>query len=420
MIELKGKYGKDCKVFAKTIESAAIGTIQNILDNPVSKDVPVRIMPDTHQGVDIVIGFTMPVTELINPNHIGVDIGCGMAFVKVLNAVCESSFEEIDRTIRDVVPMGFGINNKSITESEKQAFFDKANINLSFHDERIFSKPPYVDEAYITKLCKKIGMDEKVFYNSIGSLGGGNHFIEIGKDSNNSLYLTIHSGSRNFGVKVCKYYAGLAKFDKEAFSLKLEEIKKTIPPQRLQEEIKRLKEEFSIRNGYLSNIVMYNYLFDMSIAQTYASLNRQTIIKRISCALGWKTSSAIETVHNYINFDDLIIRKGAISAHENEIVVIPMNMADGILLCRGKGNPDWNYSAPHGAGRLFSRTTAKEKLLMETFKERMAEVYSTSVCESTIDESPMAYKSTDEIKELIEPTVDIIDTIRPLINIKAI
>jgi RNA-splicing ligase RtcB len=420
MIELKGKYGKDCKVFAKTIESAAIGTIQNILDNPVTKDVPVRIMPDTHQGVDIVIGFTMPVTGLINPNHIGVDIGCGMAFVRILNVVSESSFEEIDRTIRNVVPMGFDINSESITESEKQSFFDKANINLSFHREGMFPEPPYVDESYITKLCKKVGMNEKVFYNSIGSLGGGNHFIEIGKDANNCIYLTIHSGSRNFGVKVCKYYAKLAKFDKRAFSSELEEIKKTVPPQRLQEEIKRIKEEFSIRNGYLSDTAMYNYLFDMSIAQTYASLNRQTIINRISHALGWKTSSTIETVHNYINFDDLIIRKGAISAHENEIVVIPMNMADGILLCRGKGNPDWNYSAPHGAGRLFSRSFAKEKLSMETFKERMVEVYSTSVCEGTIDESPMAYKSTDEIKELIEPTVDIIDTIRPLINIKAL
>lgn len=420
MIELKGKYGKDCKVFANTIESEAIITIQNILDNPVTKNIPIRIMPDTHQGADIVIGFTMPITGMINPNHIGVDIGCGMAFVNVLNIVSEPSFEEIDRTIRGVVPMGFNINKESITESEKQTFFDKANINLSFHQEETFPEPPYVDEKYITQLCNKIGMDEKVFYNSIGSLGGGNHFIEIGKDSNNRMYLTIHTGSRNLGVKVCKYYAELAKFDKGAFSLKLEEIKKTVAPQRLQEEIKRTKEEFSIRNGYLSDTTMCDYLYDMSIAQTYASLNRQTIIKRISYALGWKTSSVIETVHNYINFKDLIIRKGAISAHENEIVVIPMNMADGILLCRGKGNIDWNYSAPHGAGRLFSRSAAKENLSMETFKERMLEVYSTSVCENTLDESPMAYKNADEIKELIEPTVDIIDTIRPLINIKAI
>ena len=188
----------------------------------------------------------------------------------------------------------------------------------------------------------------------------------------------------------------------------------------MQTEILRLKEKFAEYSGYLTNEAMLHYLCDMVIAQGYAAFNRKLIIQRIIRTLSWNATISVETVHNYISFDDMIIRKGAIAAYANDYVVIPMNMADGILLCRGKGNKDWNYSAPHGAGRLYSRSEAKERLSMDVFKAQMSNVYSTSVCEGTLDESPMAYKNVQEIKELIEPTVEIIDTIVPLINIKAV
>lgn len=250
---------------------------------------------------------------------------------------------------------------------------------------------------------------------------GGNHFIELGRaESTNNIFLTIHTGSRNFGVKVCKYHAEIAKFDKKAFSNEIQRLKSTVEPQFMQTEILRLKEKFAEYSGYLTNEAMLHYLCDMVIAQGYAAFNRKLIIQRIIRTLSWNATISVETVHNYISFDDMIIRKGAIAAYANDYVVIPMNMADGILLCRGKGNKDWNYSAPHGAGRLYSRSEAKERLSMDAFKTQMSKVYSTSVCEGTLDESPMAYKNVQEIKELIEPTVEIIDTIVPLINIKAV
>lgn len=284
MIELQGKFGKDCKIFTNAIENEAIGTIQNILNNPVTTGVPVRIMPDTHQGVDIVIGFTMPVTDRVNPNHIGVDIGCGMLCVEIENAITEESFPDINHAIRSIIPMGFEINQQPLSKQEKEDLFTFLSIRMDQFCSKYQLTKPVINEEYVSQLCKKVGM----------------------------------------------------------------------------------------------------------------------------------------TVHNYISFDDMIIRKGAIAAYANDYVVIPMNMADGILLCRGKGNKDWNYSAPHGAGRLYSRSEAKERLSMDAFKTQMSKVYSTSVCEGTLDESPMAYKNVQEIKELIEPTVEIIDTIVPLINIKAV
>lgn len=399
MIELQGKFGKDCKIFTNAIENEAIGTIQNILNNPVTTGVPVRIMPDTHQGVDIVIGFTMPVTDRVNPNHIGVDIGCGMLCVEIENAITEESFPDINHAIRSIIPMGFEINQQPLSKQEKEDLFTFLSIRMDQFCSKYQLTKPVINEEYVSQLCKKVGINEGTFYNSLGTLGGGNHFIELGRaESTNNIFLTIHTGSRNFGVKVCKYHAEIAKFDKKAFSNEIQRLKSTVEPQFMQTEILRL----------------------MVIAQGYAAFNRKLIIQRIIRTLSWNATISVETVHNYISFDDMIIRKGAIAAYANDYVVIPMNMADGILLCRGKGNKDWNYSAPHGAGRLYSRSEAKERLSMDAFKTQMSKVYSTSVCEGTLDESPMAYKNVQEIKELIEPTVEIIDTIVPLINIKAV
>lgn len=261
MIELQGKFGKDCKIFANTIENEAIGTIQNILNNPVTTGVPVRIMPDTHQGVDIVIGFTMPVTDRINPNHIGVDIGCGMLCVEIGNAITEDSFPDINHAIRSTIPMGFEISQQSLSKQEKEDLF----IFLSVRMEQFCSKykltKPVINEEYVSQLCKKVGINEATFYKSLGTLGGGNHFIELGRsESTNNIFLTIHTGSRNFGVKVCKYHAEIAKFDTKTFSDEVQRLKSIVEPQSMQDEIQRLKEIFAEYSGYLTNEAMLYYL----------------------------------------------------------------------------------------------------------------------------------------------------------------
>ena len=349
------------------------------------------------------------------------DIGCGMLCVEIEKAITKDSFPDINHAIRSTIPMGFEINQQSLSQQERENLFTFLSIRMEQFCSKFQLAKPVISEEYVSQLCKKVGINETTFYNSLGTLGGGNHFIELGRaESTNNIFLTIHTGSRNFGVKVCKYHAEIAKFDKKAFSNEIQRLKSTVEPQSMQAEIQRLKEKFAGYSGYLTNEAMFHYLCDMVIAQGYAAFNRKLIIQRIIKALGWNTAISVETVHNYISFDDMIIRKGAIAAYANDYVVIPMNMADGILLCRGKGNKDWNYSAPHGAGRLYSRSEAKERLSMDVFKAQMSNVYSTSVCEGTLDESPMAYKNVQEIKELIEPTVEIVDTIVPLINIKAV
>lgn len=406
MKTLTGTYGKDCKVFTDNIEPQALETIQKLLDNPVTEGKPVRIMPDTHDGKGIVIGFTMPVGEWVNPNHIGVDIGCGMLCAEIESTITPDMYIDIDQHIREVVPMGFEVHE---SETNKQY---------------ICGPMPAIGELYfdndIANLIQKVGMDRDLWNKSIGTLGGGNHFIELGRsEKTGKYYLTIHSGSRNFGKRVCDYHAKSLDGYKKMLSEEVEYIKRALPQQQWNDAIKQAKKRLQGREGYLTGEAKEEYLKDMYAAQAYASVNRYTILHLILDRMGWQCGKVIETVHNYISPKDNIIRKGAVSAHLGEELIIPMNMADGILLCRGKGNEDWNCSAPHGAGRLFSRTAAKEQLSMEEFRQRMNNVYSTSVCESTLDESPMAYKPTDEIRTLIEPTVEVLDVIKPVVNLKA-
>ena len=363
MLELKGKYNKDCKIFIDDVEQEALSTIYNILDDEVSKDVPVRIMPDVHAGKGIVIGFTMPLTDRINPNHVGVDIGCGVTAIKI--PPLEYSLEEVDKIIKDTIPMGFNHNN------EAYKFTSKAMI-----------------ESDIMDISRRLGLEYDKILKQIGTLGGGNHFIEIGKTDSNDHYLIVHSGSRNFGLQICKYHSELAG------------------------------------KGYLFGNQMYQYFSDMAVAQEFAELNRFTIIRNIVGKLykePIKSNQLINTIHNYIDFTRKIIRKGAVSADLDELLVIPMNMRDGVLLCKGKGNSDWNYSAPHGAGRVLSRSKAKSIFTLEDYQEMMADsgVYSSCINQSTIDESPMVYKDMEIIKKAIEPTADIIDIIKPILNIKA-
>lgn len=415
MKELQGTYGKDCKVFTDNIEPQALETIQKLLDNPVTEGRPVRIMPDTHDGKGIVIGLTMPVGEWVNPNHIGVDIGCGMLCARITSTITPDMYMDIDQRIREVVPMGFEIHEWSKTDIWHNIIFDDF-----FYPRTDIANRWNFGFSKIANLCRNIGLDLTVWQRSIGTLGGGNHFIELGRSENTGhYYLTIHSGSRNFGKRVCDYHAKRLDGYKKMLAEEVEHIKQTLPKQQWEAAIKLAKKRLQGREGYLTGEAKEEYLKDMYTAQAYASVNRYTILHLILRAMNWQCGEVIETVHNYINPQDNIIRKGAVSAHEDEKLIIPMNMADGILLCRGKGNKDWNCSAPHGAGRLFSRTAAREQLSMDEFKQRMTNVYSTSVCPETLDESPMAYKPTEEIRSLIEPTVDVLDVIKPVINLKA-
>lgn len=396
MKTLQGTYGKDCKIFTDNIEPQALETIQKLLDNPVTEGKPVRIMPDTHDGKGIVIGFTMPMGEWVNPEHIGVDIGCGMLCVEIESAVTPDMYPHIEETIRELIPMGFNIRE------EPAHIFDN------------------VSEDRLLDVCKKVGADFRQVLCAVGTLGGGNHFIELGcSEQSGKHFLTIHTGSRNFGKRVCDWHTKSVEPYKQMLAVEMDRIKQTLPKQQWNDAIKEAKKQLAGRESYLTGEAKMAYIEDMRIAQSYACINRRVIADMICYILGWKPGMVVETPHNYISPHDNIIRKGAVSARDGELLVIPMNMADGILLCVGKGNPDWNCSAPHGAGRLLSRTAAKEQLSMEEFKSRMSEVYSTSVCESTLDESPMAYKPTDEIRALIEPAVQVIDVIKPVINLKA-
>lgn len=356
MKQLQGKFNKDCTIFIDDVEESAMETIQSILDDEVSKDVPIRIMPDCHAGVDIVIGFTMPLTDRINPSHVGVDIGCGVLCVKIVKPEC--SLELIDEAIRRVIPMGFNRNN---------------NGHI------------YIGEKAI-ELCNKLGLDVEDVNNQLGTLGGGNHFVEVG-EFNNDWYLFIHTGSRNFGLQVCNYHVNKAK---------------------------------SNNSKYLFGADMEEYLLDMDIAQQFSNLNRRLIAFRIVEELSTVIDKKVcDTIHNYIDTENKIIRKGAVSSTKGELLVIPMNMRDGVLLCVGKGNSNWNKSAPHGAGRVLARNKAKKTLSLDTFKEQMKNVYSTSVCIETIDEAPDAYKDMNIIMDAIQDTVDIIGVIKPILNIKA-
>ncbi|TVL38152.1 RNA-splicing ligase RtcB [Brachyspira hyodysenteriae] len=389
MIDLKGKYNKDCKIFTDNIDEESYSVLYKILNEKASEDVRIRIMPDTHLGKGIVVGFTMPLTDRVNPFHIGVDIGCGMLTSKLSDEIKYIPLEKIDKTIKQNIPMGQSTHKKNFNTLFNFKELNELirnfilNYNKNFNTKfEVFE----IDNEYIEKLCQRVEIDLEKFHNSIGTLGGGNHFIEIGKSSNNDYYITIHSGSRNFGNQVCRYHAKIAKNSEDC---------------------------------YLHDKEMFDYLIDMVIAQYYAKINRDTILKIIKDLLNIEIENSFSSVHNFIDFEDFIIRKGAIRSYENEKMIIPFNMRDGILICEGKSNEDWNCSAPHGAGRVLSRAQAKNQLNMSEFIDSMKGIYSSSICKNTLDESPMAYKNPNEIEKLIEPTVNIIDKIKPVLNIKS-
>lgn len=393
----------DLKIFTNNIEQSALQQINTLLDQEAFKDCKVRIMPDVHAGSGCVIGFTANLGDKVIPNIVGVDIGCGMNTTYLGDVNID--LVKLDNFIKENIPYGKNVNEKKIKDFRKLKDLKCYN---QLHDvERI----------------------EK----SIGSLGGGNHFIEIDKDEHGLLYLVIHSGSRNLGTQVAKIYQELAISLRYGKDKLLEEQQKLIDEYKAQgrekeisKAIKELATKFQEQKNVIPKELCYltgrhrdDYLHDMKICQEYASLNRHTMAEKILKFLGMSSYTLFETIHNYISFEDNVVRKGAISAKKGEMVLIPINMRDGCIIGIGKGNEDWNNSAPHGAGRIMSRNQARTKINLGEYKETMKDIYTTSVCADTIDEAPMVYKPLDEIVENIKDTVEIIKIIKPIYNFKA-
>jgi len=385
------------KIFTDNIDYEALNQLHELDKTKVFDGQPIRIMPDVHTGAGCVIGFTAPINDKIIPNLVGVDIGCGMLCLELGNV--EIDFERLDNVIRENIPSGRTVG----------AFSTEAR-------------------ELINKLrCKEHLTKVSWLECSLGTLGGGNHFIEEDEDENGNKYLVVHSGSRNLGKQVAEYYQELAvKNHRRVASLKIiAEFKEQEREKEISSALKTLKDNPKLPNGlcYLTGQDMEDYLYDMTVCTEFADRNRFTIMKNIVEELGIMPSRQIlsnsfTTRHNYIS-EDRYIRKGAISAKSGERVLIPLNMRDGCIIGIGKGNPDWNYSAPHGAGRIMSRGKAKHQISVEDFSEAMKGIYSTTVSEATIDESPFAYKPSEEIISLVEDTVEIEKIIKPVYNYKA-
>ena len=380
----------DVKIFTPNIEEAAQEIINNIAANPHFEGLPIRIMPDTHAGNGIVVGFTCPVGTHVNPEHIGGDIGCGIETVLFDKVLDHDLFALFEQRIRNEIPMGKNLQKNRQFDLKEFCRFMSKEINRAIQSsEGLVYDIPFRKEDDISLWCRDKHLDEKTFYKSIGTLGGGNHFIELDyNEEQNIMGVTVHTGSRNIGQKVC------SRWSKKAIAT----------------------------GGYLSGNLLSQYLTDMVIAQAYAQYNRKVILDKIGAIYKklckGKPTETIRSVHNYLDFNDMIIRKGAIRSYKEEKMVIPFNMRDGIAICTGKENADWNYSAPHGSGRKMSRNQAKQHITMDDFQKTMTGIYSTSVCEETLDESPMAYKDTEEIVSLIEPTCSIECFMKPVVNIK--
>jgi RNA-splicing ligase RtcB len=389
---------KNVKIFAKTIEAEAMKQIENLATSEAYRDCKIRIMPDCHAGKGCTIGTVIQTAGKVVPNTVGVDIGCGMLVWDLGFANIDMAI--LDRIINDNIPSGFNVHEKP---------FSSEMVALMHHEIQEFlpSWEQYFDLDYVLR--------------SLGTLGGGNHFIEVDVDDEGCKYLVVHSGSRNLGVKICKHFQQLASRqcdNSEERGRIISELKAQGRQSEINDALRQLK-PVSKDMVYISGSTLGNYYDAMRMCQHYADLNRflmaQTIIKSLELK---STGRVFTTVHNYIDTFG-IIRKGAVSAKRGEPLIIPLNMHDGSLLCTGKGNDDWLQSAPHGAGRLMSRRAAKKQLSMEEYRQQMHDIYSTSVCESTIDESPMAYKSAVEIEELIGDTVTVVKRIKPIYNFKA-
>ncbi len=365
MILLKGKYNF-AAIYSDFIEDRAQGQIKKLLDQSFVSDSKIRIMPDVHAGVGCTIGTTMTITDKIVPNLVGVDIGCGMETIKLQNK--RVNLPELDSFIHKNIPAGFAIR-------------DKAH--------------KYLAQTRLEELRCKDVLNLQRGELSLGTLGGGNHFIEIDKDQDDNLYLTVHSGSRHIGLQAAQYYQDSA----------FKEL--------------GIQQEIPYELAYCKGQLMEDYLHDMEILQEFALWNRRAIADTILKGCKLKEDYRFTTIHNYIDLKNNILRKGAVSAQKGEILLIPINMRDGALICRGLGNNDWNCSAPHGAGRLMSRSEVKNNYTLSAYKKEMNGIYSSTVNADTLDECPMAYKSMNDILSQIGPTAEVINQIKPVYNFKA-
>ena len=400
MIEIRGKYNTAI-CFTDNLEETARQQIQDMCGQRLFAGSRIRIMPDVHAGCGCTIGTTMTITDKAVPGLVGVDIGCGMETVKL--AEKEIDFAQLDHVIRSQIPSG-------------------ENVRKTPH--------PLTAQSNLHALCclSAVSLERAVL--SLGTLGGGNHFIEVDRDEEGFLYLVVHSGSRYLGVQTASYYQKLGwktmnHLSNESRRDLIERYKAEGRLQEIEKGLKELKNSFTVSSdipekfAYVEGQNLKDYIHDMQIVQQYAALNRQAMTQTILDGMGLTEVSRFTTIHNYIDTRNRILRKGAVSAQKGERLLIPINMRDGALICAGRGNPDWNCSAPHGAGRILSRTAAQNTLTVEEFRQEMEGIYTTCVAQSTLDESPMAYKGLDEILSQIGPTAEVVKQIKPVYNFKA-
>ncbi|MBS6859595.1 MAG: RNA-splicing ligase RtcB [Clostridiales bacterium] len=398
MIEIRGKYN-EAKIFTDVVDSASLAQVQELCNQEFTAGSRIRLMPDIHAGKGCTIGTTMTITDKVVPNLVGVDIGCGMETVRVRETRLE--LQKLDKLIREKIPSGFSIR-------------DKAHR--------------YADEIDLEELCCASHVDLLRAAKSVGTLGGGNHFIEVDRDDDGALYVVVHSGSRHLGVEVAGYYqeAGYRELNRtdpasvEALTARLKAEGRDREIRKKLRKLKNLKRTPIPKVlAYVSGELFEQYIHDMKIVQQFAMLNRQAMMDEIVKGMKLHVEEQFTTIHNYIDTDSRILRKGAVSAQAGERLLIPINMRDGSLLCVGKGNEDWNCSAPHGAGRLMSRAEAKQSFTVSEFKKQMEQIYTTSVSKATLDECPMAYKGMQDILDNIGPTAEVEKIIRPIYNFKA-
>lgn len=398
MIELKGTYNS-AKIFTDTADEASLAQIRLLLNQEFVSGSRIRLMPDIHAGAGCTIGTTMTVTDKIVPNLVGVDIGCGMETALIKEKHIE--LQKLDKLIYEKIPSGFAIREKT---------------------------HPYFDEIGLEELYCYPYINPKRAEKSIGTLGGGNHFIEADKDDEGNLYLVVHSGSRHLGVEAAQYYQeegykALNGASKKDVRRLIEEYKLQGREKEIEAALAALKDtvktDIPKTLAYVTGELFDQYIHDMKIIQKFAQLNRQAMMREIIKGMKLHVKEQFTTVHNYIDTESMILRKGAVSAKKGEKLLIPMNMRDGSLICTGKGNEDWNQSAPHGAGRLMSRKAAKQTFTVSEFKKQMNGIYTTSVNKGTLDECPMAYKGIDDILKYIGETVEIEKVIKPVYNFKA-
>lgn len=400
MFEIKGKVNT-AVCYAAVVEEEAIEQIRRMCDYEFTEGSKIRIMPDVHAGKGCTIGTTMTINDKVVPNIVGVDIGCGMYTVEL--GPVNIDFERVDAAVHEI-PSGRGVWEGRMER------FDLTGL-----------------------ACYRSLKQTKRLERSLGTLGGGNHFIEIDVASDGNKYLVIHSGSRNLGKQVAELYQALAvdlNLGKANYFEQRDEIIRTYKEQgrrsEIQAALKSLEAEWKAKEPtmpadlcYLYGTYLEDYLHDVEICQQFARRSRERMAEILLEKTGMTARSSFHTIHNYIDTKEMILRKGSIAAHAGELVLIPINMRDGSVLARGKGNPEWNFSAPHGAGRLMSRMKARETLNLEAYRKTMEGIYTTSVNESTLDEAPMAYKSLDDILDVIRDSVDVIEVLKPIYNFKA-